>query len=160
MPVQQAHPLERSRRPGDLLAVMSAGAYGFTMASNYNDRRRPPEVLVDGDRYAVVRKRESYRDLVRLDDAGTEVIDTPGVRAFGLPPALDAALLPKLFPEWRGRGDCRFSDCTHREEPGCVLRTAVEEGAIAAERYASYVRLAEELAGRPARRARAKAPRR
>ena len=62
----QDRPLPAVNR-GDLLAVMSAGAYGFTMASNYNDRRRPPEVLVDGDRYAVVRKRESYRDLLRLD---------------------------------------------------------------------------------------------
>lgn len=62
----QDRPLPPVRR-GDLLAVMSAGAYGFTMASNYNDRRRPPEVLVDGDRYAVVRARESYRDLLRLD---------------------------------------------------------------------------------------------
>lgn len=52
---------------GDLLAIMSAGAYGFVMASNYNDRCRPPEVLVDGDRMAVVRERESFDDLVRYD---------------------------------------------------------------------------------------------
>ena len=49
---------------GDLLAVMSAGAYGFTMASNYNSHPKPPEVLVDGDRYHVVRKRESFEDLI------------------------------------------------------------------------------------------------
>jgi len=49
---------------GDLLAVMSAGAYGFTMASNYNSHPKPPEVLVDGDRYYVVRKRESFDDLI------------------------------------------------------------------------------------------------
>jgi len=49
---------------GDLLAVMSAGAYGFTMASNYNSHPKPPEVLVDGDRYDVVRKRESFEDLI------------------------------------------------------------------------------------------------
>ncbi len=50
---------------GDLLAVMSAGAYGFTMASNYNSHPKPPEVLVDGDQYYVVRKRESFDDLIR-----------------------------------------------------------------------------------------------
>jgi len=50
---------------GDLLAVMSAGAYGFTMASNYNSHPKPPEVLVDGERYYVVRKRESFEDLIR-----------------------------------------------------------------------------------------------
>ena len=49
---------------GDLLAVMSAGAYGFTMASNYNSHPKPPEILVDGDRYYVVRKRESLEDLI------------------------------------------------------------------------------------------------
>ena len=43
---------------GDLLAVMSAGAYGFTMASNYNSHPKPPEVLVNGERYYVVRKRK------------------------------------------------------------------------------------------------------
>ncbi|MCE5274174.1 MAG: diaminopimelate decarboxylase [Deltaproteobacteria bacterium] len=49
---------------GDLIAVMSAGAYGFTMASNYNSRPKPPEVLVDGSRYSVVIRRQSYEDLV------------------------------------------------------------------------------------------------
>jgi len=50
---------------GDLLAVMSAGAYGFTMASNYNSHPKPPEVLVDGDHYYVIRARESLDDLIR-----------------------------------------------------------------------------------------------
>jgi len=49
---------------GDLLAVMSAGAYGFTMSSNYNSRPRAPEILVDGDNFHVVRKRESFEDLI------------------------------------------------------------------------------------------------
>jgi diaminopimelate decarboxylase len=51
--------------PGDLLAVQSTGAYGFVMASNYNSRPRPAEVLVDGDRFAVITRRESYDDLTR-----------------------------------------------------------------------------------------------
>ena len=55
--------IARPRR-NDLLAVMSAGAYGFTMASNYNSHPKPPEVLVDGDRYHVVRKRETLEDLI------------------------------------------------------------------------------------------------
>jgi len=50
---------------GALLAVMSAGAYGFTMASNYNSRPRVPEVLVHGRQFHVVRERESYKDLPR-----------------------------------------------------------------------------------------------
>ena len=50
---------------GELLAVGTAGAYGFSMASNYNARPRPGEVLVGGDRYTLIRKRETQEDLVR-----------------------------------------------------------------------------------------------
>ncbi|HOD82381.1 MAG: Diaminopimelate decarboxylase [Planctomycetes bacterium ADurb.Bin126] len=49
---------------GDLLAVFSAGAYGFVMASQYNSRPRPPEVLVEGDAWRIVRRRETYEDLM------------------------------------------------------------------------------------------------
>jgi diaminopimelate decarboxylase len=51
-------------RPGDLIAVHSAGAYGYVMASNYNTRGKPAEVLVDGERFALVTARESYEHLV------------------------------------------------------------------------------------------------
>lgn len=50
---------------GDLLAIFSAGAYGFSMSSTYNSRPRPCEVLVDEGQYRVIRKRETYEDLVR-----------------------------------------------------------------------------------------------
>jgi diaminopimelate decarboxylase len=58
---------DRSLRlaPGDLLALRTAGAYGFSMASNYNGRPRPAEVMVDGDRVHVVRRRETCHDLYR-----------------------------------------------------------------------------------------------
>jgi diaminopimelate decarboxylase len=54
-------------QPGDLLAVYDVGAYGYVMASNYNTRPRGVEVLVDGERYAIVTARERYEDLVRLE---------------------------------------------------------------------------------------------
>jgi diaminopimelate decarboxylase len=54
--------------PGELLAVMSAGAYGFTMASNYNTRPRAAEVMVKGAEFFVVRKREDLEDLVRGEE--------------------------------------------------------------------------------------------
>jgi diaminopimelate decarboxylase len=54
-------------RRGDLVTVFSAGAYGYTMASNYNSHPRPAEVLVDGDRFEVVTERERYEDLVRKE---------------------------------------------------------------------------------------------
>src|SRR5262249_35569876 len=51
--------------PGDLLAVCTAGAYGFVLSSNYNSRTRPPEILVSGDRWRTIRARESFEDLIR-----------------------------------------------------------------------------------------------
>jgi len=52
---------------GDRLAVLGAGAYGFVMASNYNTRPRPAEVLVDGERWWVARARERVEDLFRTE---------------------------------------------------------------------------------------------
>ena len=51
--------------PGDVLAICTAGAYGFAQSSTYNARRRPAEVIVSGDRWRVVRARETYEDLIR-----------------------------------------------------------------------------------------------
>jgi len=56
-------PLKR----GDLISIFTAGAYGFSMSSNYNARPRAAEVLVDGDKWQVIRRRESYEDLVSLE---------------------------------------------------------------------------------------------
>jgi diaminopimelate decarboxylase len=52
-------------KQSELLAVMGAGAYGFSMSSNYNSRPRAAEVMVRGNEYFVVRERETYNDLVR-----------------------------------------------------------------------------------------------
>ncbi|NNL65566.1 MAG: diaminopimelate decarboxylase [Myxococcales bacterium] len=58
---------------GDLFAVHSAGAYGFSMSSNYNGRVRAAEVLVKGDRHALIRERETYEDLVRGETIPEEI---------------------------------------------------------------------------------------
>ena len=58
---------------GELMAIMSAGAYGHTMSSNYNARPRAPEVMVQGDRFFVVRERETYADLIRGERTLEEV---------------------------------------------------------------------------------------
>jgi len=52
-------------KAGDVLAIWSAGAYGMSQTSNYNARCRPAEVLVDGKRFRVIRRRETQRDLIR-----------------------------------------------------------------------------------------------
>jgi diaminopimelate decarboxylase len=51
-------------KPGDLLAVLDAGAYGMSLSSNYNSRPRPPEVLVDGETSRIIRRRETMKDLL------------------------------------------------------------------------------------------------
>jgi diaminopimelate decarboxylase len=51
-------------KPGDLLAIGQAGAYGFAMTSQYNGRSRPAEVLVSGEQATLIRRRETYEDLV------------------------------------------------------------------------------------------------
>jgi diaminopimelate decarboxylase len=63
-------------QPGDYLVICDVGAYGYAMASNYNSRLRPAEVMVDGDRYAVITAREEYADLTRLEIAQPEWIDS------------------------------------------------------------------------------------
>jgi diaminopimelate decarboxylase len=55
--------------PGDLLAIFTAGAYGFVLSSNYNARPRPAEILVQGNGWRVARRRETFRDLVRGESA-------------------------------------------------------------------------------------------
>jgi diaminopimelate decarboxylase len=55
--------------PGDLLVIHTTGAYGYVMSSNYNSRPRAAEVMVDGARFAIATARESYDDLVRLEQA-------------------------------------------------------------------------------------------
>ena len=57
----------QSVRPGSLLAVFDVGAYGYVMSSNYNSRPRGSEVLVDGDRFAIVTEREQYETLVQQE---------------------------------------------------------------------------------------------
>jgi diaminopimelate decarboxylase len=59
-------PLPPTKR-GDLLAVFTAGAYGFAMSSNYNNRPRAPEVLVEGGSFRVIRRRETYQDLIAAE---------------------------------------------------------------------------------------------
>ena len=79
------------------------------------------------------------------DESGGFVVDTPGLREVGMW-ALSIEHLDQLFPEFRALiPSCRFADCTHSVEPGCAVKEAVAGGAISAERYASYLKLREEI---------------
>jgi diaminopimelate decarboxylase len=61
--------------PGELLAVMSSGAYGFSMSSNYNSRPRSAEVLVDQSNYYLIRQRETYEDLIRGESIPGHILE-------------------------------------------------------------------------------------
>lgn len=78
-------------------------------------------------------------------EPGFELIDTPGVRAFALW-GIGTHDLDRAWPEFRPYlGACRFGDCRHAGEPGCAIAAAAQEGAISQRRYASYMKLLEEL---------------
>lgn len=76
--------------------------------------------------------------------SGGAVIDTPGLRGFGLV-NLEKEEIARYFPEMlRAAEGCRFTPCTHTHEPGCAVKEAVENGEISAERYSSYLGMIEE----------------
>lgn len=73
------------------------------------------------------------------------LIDTPGIKEFGMVDFQDAEV-SHFFPEMRARlHDCHFANCTHRHEPGCAVKAAVEEGTISEERYQNYLNILDSL---------------
>jgi ribosome biogenesis GTPase len=79
------------------------------------------------------------------DERGGYVVDTPGLREVGMW-ALTAEHLDRCFPELRQfAASCRFTDCTHVVEPGCAVKDAVKRGDVNADRFASYIKLRDEL---------------
>jgi ribosome biogenesis GTPase len=82
------------------------------------------------------------RELIQMPGGGV-LIDTPGLRAFGLTGSEEGIAL--VFPEIAQFGrSCRFRDCTHNDEPGCAVRAAVQSGALPPERLESYHKLMGE----------------
>lgn len=83
--------------------------------------------------------------LYHLADQQGNIIDSPGVREFGLWQVAPAQLAAGFREFGEYRSQCKFRDCLHRQEPGCAVRQAVEDGAISSQRYASYLNLLESL---------------
>lgn len=82
-------------------------------------------------------------------DGGGYLVDTPGFSEVGLW-GIDPKQLDTCFPDFRPYlGECRYTDCRHRSEPGCRVHAAVAEGAIGADRLVSYLVLLEELESAP-----------
>ena len=81
----------------------------------------------------------SHWKVDRSEKSPTYLIDTPGIKGFGLVDLREEDIGDQ-FPEmFRLKGGCRFNNCMHQTEPGCAIRAAVEDGAIAESRYNSYV---------------------
>jgi ribosome biogenesis GTPase len=90
------------------------------------------------------------RDLFPVPGGGV-VLDTPGLRGVGLVDAWDG--VAQVFADVEAVAEgCRFRDCTHRDEPGCAVRDAVDDGALSPDRVARYVSLHDELAANDERR--------
>ena len=99
-------------------------------------------VVGDVSRHGLGRQTTTAARLYRLPDGF--LIDSPGVAEFGLG-KIEPAELVQGFREMREPAlRCRFSDCTHLQEPDCAVQSAVREGSIAESRYASYRRILEE----------------
>ena len=75
---------------------------------------------------------------------GSKIIDTPGIKGFGLY-NFDEAQLKDCFMEFLNYNDCKYNDCLHKDEPGCSVKLAVEKGLIPKSRYQNYLELLSEL---------------
>lgn len=91
------------------------------------------------------RQPTTERSIKSDNSASTFIIDTPGVKGFGLVDMTQADIVDQ-FPEFFAlKGECRFANCKHLEEPGCAVLEAVEQGLIAASRYLNYLDMVEGL---------------
>ena len=95
------------------------------------------------------RHTPTHREMIELD--GVFLIDTPGLRELGLIDA-EAGIAGTFADIAELISRCAFSDCTHRNEPGCAVRRALEDGTLSPERWKTYSRLEKENAWSKARK--------
>ncbi len=85
----------------------------------------------------------TFAEIFPLGDG--RLIDTPGIKEFGMVDFTEQEL-SHFFPEMRGiLPDCHFANCTHRHEPGCAIKKAVEDGLVSEERYQNYLNILETI---------------
>ncbi len=85
----------------------------------------------------------TFSEMIELPEKGY-IIDTPGIKGFGVFD-MEEAEISHYFPEiFKQSKSCRFSNCTHRHEPGCAVIQAVQDKAISESRYRSYLNILED----------------
>jgi ribosome biogenesis GTPase len=87
----------------------------------------------------------TFAEMYDLPLLKAHIIDTPGIREFGLVD-IPKQELSHYFPEMRSRlGDCQFNNCLHVNEPGCAIKKALHEGKLSFNRYVSYCMMLESI---------------
>lgn len=128
-------------RPGATIALLgSSGAGKSTLINTLAGR----DVMRVGEIREVDSKGRhttTHRELIEVD--GVSFIDTPGLRELGMVDA-EAGIQDTFSDIAELIGQCAFSDCTHRTEPGCAIRRALEDGTLSPERWEMYARLEKE----------------
>ncbi|HSM09708.1 MAG TPA: ribosome small subunit-dependent GTPase A [Gemmatimonadota bacterium] len=132
----------RDRLAGRITVLAGASGVGKSSLLNALDPGLDLRVGDVGERSGRGRHTTTSARLIPLDD-DTYIADTPGIQNF-VPAGLEAATLGHAFREFRPwLESCKFADCKHREEPGCAILAAVEDGDILQRRYESYLALLE-----------------
>ena len=133
----------RSLTVGNVCLFSGESGVGKSSLIKALDPSLDPKIGRISDVHLQGKHTTSLYEMYRLRTGGW-VIDTPGLRGFGLV-NLEKEEISRYFPEMlKISEDCRFTPCTHTHEPGCAVKEAVEDGRISPERYSSYLGMIEE----------------
>lgn len=134
--------LREALRPGQTVVFLGSSGVGKSSLINGLAGETLMDVHTIREDDDKGRHTTTHRQLFRLD-SGLLVIDTPGMRELGLWDAVDG--VRETFEDVESLvGTCRFSDCTHDQEPGCAVRAALENGTLTEKRWKQYLQLQKE----------------
>ena len=133
----------RERMRGRVTVLAGLSGVGKSSLVNRVEPGLQLKVAEISEAHDTGRHTTTFAEMFPLSGGGY-IVDTPGIRAFGLV-GMERGEISHYFPEiFRHAADCRYGNCTHTREPGCAVVEAVERGDISESRYFSYVSLLEE----------------